>query len=369
MGAEDSVILLKGWQHVEGRKLDKNLEEAGAVERSFSDSLALCKKNTHCRAISCRNDKAWNALFLGEKNAALHSCVLKKIEWDPKEGSPGFEDKQLKKDKKYTTVMLVGEKHFGKAPRHGSPSLPFVDVKYASKPREYRTKAEAQKACIRFGTECKAVSCEAVFADSLSSVRTVEKGPLKANKNYDIEIMGPDGAWRPICGHWFWDDDIGATAVCKALGFGGLSESTVGTVTKTKNPLPFQAERVGQCKAGERLSECSAGGNKWGEYTSGCGPGKEVGVQVSCTDLPPPSCPRATTTTTTKKPKLWRSDGRCGRNIFSLEEYRIDGVTAQCDPDANGNRKGPCCSAKGYCGNSDAHCKCPECTDYSIPPL
>merc|ERR1712196_654130 len=128
------------------------------------------------------------------------------------------------------------------------------------------------------------VSCSGLPA---GSVRTVEKGPLMAHRFYDIEIMGPDGAWRPICGHGFWDDDIGATAVCKALGFGGPSESTVGTVAKTKEKVSIQAERVGQCKAGERLSECSAGGNKWGEYTSGCGPGKEVGVQVSCTGLPP----------------------------------------------------------------------------------
>ena len=28
-----------------------------------------------------------------------------------------------------------------------------------------------------------------------------------------------DGKWRPICGHWFWDNNYGAKAFCKRLGY------------------------------------------------------------------------------------------------------------------------------------------------------
>ena len=52
-------------------------------------------------------------------------------------------------------------------------------------------------------------------------------------------------------------------------------------------------------------------------------------------------------------------DGRCGPN-FQLK----DGTPGQCDPNANANMKGPCCSSLGYCGNSNAHCKCKGCTDF-----
>ena len=58
---------------------------------------------------------------------------------------------------------------------------------------------------------------------------------------------------------------------------------------------------------------------------------------------------------------LWRPDGRCGTE-FLTDSTREPG---QCDPEANANMKGPCCSSAGYCGNTVAHCDCPECFDYS----
>ena len=57
----------------------------------------------------------------------------------------------------------------------------------------------------------------------------------------------------------------------------------------------------------------------------------------------------------------WRSDGRCG-----LNNPLDDGRPGQCDPNANANEKGPCCSSLGWCGNSDAHCKCAGCQDFTV---
>jgi len=61
--------------------------------------------------------------------------------------------------------------------------------------------------------------------------------------------------------------------------------------------------------------------------------------------------------------KRWRADRRCGKGWFLS-----DGKTpAICDPDAyqDAHGYGPCCSDENYCGNTDAHCKCPDCIDYS----
>merc|ERR1719402_1222714 len=33
-----------------------------------------------------------------------------------------------------------------------------------------------------------------------------------------------------------------------------------------------------------------------------------------------------------------------------------NGKPGQCDPTANANEKGPCCSRGGWCGNTKAHC-------------
>ena len=58
-------------------------------------------------------------------------------------------------------------------------------------------------------------------------------------------------------------------------------------------------------------------------------------------------------------PGPWRKDGRCG------DRYRMShGAPYQCNPAGNGPRKGPCCSANGFCGNTAAHCTCPDCVDY-----
>ena len=55
----------------------------------------------------------------------------------------------------------------------------------------------------------------------------------------------------PICGHHFWDDDVGATLFCQKLGFGS------GKIKKKGLILPSDALQVGRCKQGENWLQCS----------------------------------------------------------------------------------------------------------------
>ena len=55
----------------------------------------------------------------------------------------------------------------------------------------------------------------------------------------------------------------------------------------------------------------------------------------------------------------WHTDGKCGPNHLLQS-----GEPGQCDPNASGNGKGPCCSTLGWCGNSALHCECEGCIDY-----
>jgi len=57
----------------------------------------------------------------------------------------------------------------------------------------------------------------------------------------------------------------------------------------------------------------------------------------------------------------WREDGRCGTKYPLSDEV----TPGQCDPLGDGPRKGPCCSNRGFCGNSRKHCKCRGCQDFS----
>ena len=56
---------------------------------------------------------------------------------------------------------------------------------------------------------------------------------------------------------------------------------------------------------------------------------------------------------------LWRRDGRCGK-----KNKLPNGTPGQCDPNVSANKKGPCCSSKGWCGNTKRHCKCKGCKDF-----
>ena len=87
------------------------------------------------------------------------------------------------------------------------------------------------------------------------------------------------GKYYPICGHYFWDNDNGATIVCKLLGF----ES--GSYKSTRVKYDVDSMPVGDCKPGEELIKCTGGGNAWGnfDYRDGwCKKGTKVGVKVTC---------------------------------------------------------------------------------------
>merc|ERR1711892_198669 len=58
--------------------------------------------------------------------------------------------------------------------------------------------------------------------------------------------------------------------------------------------------------------------------------------------------------------ELWREDGKCG-----AKHPLDDGSPGQCDPEGDGPKQGPCCSSKGFCGNTEKHCKCKGCIDYT----
>ena len=53
--------------------------------------------------------------------------------------------------------------------------------------------------------------------------------------------------------------------------------------------------------------------------------------------------------------------------VCGLQHFLADGRPGECDPTANENKKGPCCSDEGWCGNWDGHCKCDECRDFRLP--
>ena len=86
-----------------------------------------------------------------------------------------------------------------------------------------------------------------------------------------------DDKWFPICGHYFWDNDHGATSFCNILGY------PKGTVHKTKHRYSEDSIRVGKCEEGEYLMACTDGSNSY-ETGGDCSAGNEAGIIITCAE-------------------------------------------------------------------------------------
>jgi len=88
--------------------------------------------------------------------------------------------------------------------------------------------------------------------DAAKRCRT-PKPRLTAYPRGRLEVMN-DGKWRPVCGHWFWDNDNGATKACQELGY------TAATIHKMSGEtFTDGAVYVGKCNSGEIPGACNGG--------------------------------------------------------------------------------------------------------------
>ena len=94
--------------------------------------------------------------------------------------------------------------------------------------------------------------------------------------------------WVPICGHYFWNNDIGARLFCQELG--GTGGNVIGNhqYANTSPKLPSDGLQVGNCKSGDSWLKCTGGCNSkniGGQCSGGgnCRAGTNGGVEIQCT--------------------------------------------------------------------------------------
>ena len=67
-----------------------------------------------------------------------------------------------------------------------------------------------------------------------------------------------DLKWHPICGQYFWDNNIGATLICNKLGYNsGVVSRMYGEKYST------DAFKIGMCKINDNLTNCSGNCNDY----------------------------------------------------------------------------------------------------------
>ena len=94
-----------------------------------------------------------------------------------------------------------------------------------------------------------------------------------------------NGNWAPICGHWFWNNNHGATLFCQKLD----SSFTSGIVTRREDkPLESDGLRIGECREQDHWLSCSGGGNKLDNPScgGGCCAGSEASIEIKCQECP-----------------------------------------------------------------------------------
>ena len=93
-----------------------------------------------------------------------------------------------------------------------------------------------------------------------------------------------NGIWPPICGHWFWDNDVGASLFCQKLTSDPASFGYV--IRRTDKPLEKDAIRIGKCLSenNDQWLSCSGGCNDLGtgEGCADCDANSPAAMEIEC---------------------------------------------------------------------------------------
>ena len=107
---------------------------------------------------------------------------------------------------------------------------------------------------------------------------------VRLNNNELAEIY-QNGKWIPICGHWFWNNNKGATLFCQQLGYniGIVKQESIARQV----PLPDDGFRIGECETNDIWGQCTGGCNDHtigGTLCSDCRSGAMAGLRIECSD-------------------------------------------------------------------------------------
>ena len=84
------------------------------------------------------------------------------------------------------------------------------------------------------------------------------------------------GKFRPICGHWFWNNNDGATSFCKKLG-----NYESGTVSLLRKTYDEDAINIGECQPNDDIMKCKGGFNSYDLHEK-CKTGHKVSIGINC---------------------------------------------------------------------------------------
>ena len=94
-----------------------------------------------------------------------------------------------------------------------------------------------------------------------------------------------DEVWSPICGHYFWDNQHGASKFCEKLGYDGGAYSGRGS----GETYGYDSFRLGKCNDNDIWPDCTGGCNEYevggicaDSWSGYCTSGEEVKITITC---------------------------------------------------------------------------------------
>jgi len=110
-------------------------------------------------------------------------------------------------------------------------------------------------------------------------------GSTPSAQEGDVQLIGKtpyyftEGKYHPICGHYFWDNDNGASAFCRKLGYNQARLDA--SVTKVKSAYEADAIAIGRCLENEDITSCTGSHNKYA-LEDWCTKGNPVSIEIEC---------------------------------------------------------------------------------------
>ena len=101
----------------------------------------------------------------------------------------------------------------------------------------------------------------------------------------DVPMIYWKGLWVPICGHYFWNNQIGASKFCQKMGYDYGIVSGIGL----GESYTIDSFKLGQCDTDNAWLQCSGGCNDYeiggkcnDDINMDCSAGQPVKSNITC---------------------------------------------------------------------------------------
>ena len=134
---------------------------------------------------------------------------------------------------------------------------------------------------------CGTNNCIGSNFESNDDCCELSEGTVRLQNEKDPEVFW-NGNWSPVCGHYFWNNNNGATLFCQKMGFSlGIVEGR-----GTNSHLISDAIRIGECEDNDSWLNCNGGCNdlKVGDHcqeniNAKCGIGEPAKIEIQCSGV------------------------------------------------------------------------------------